>query len=151
MTFKRIPNHPDQELLDLLRKCRLIGIHGAMGSGKSSLAKDLISLIGGTHIEVDNHLSTPRMGRTYLQQVKFVDLKSRIQESIPPIFLDCFIVLDVLERINIQADLTLFCERSVNESRWRFNPESETIFESYQTRHHPRTSAKAIFTLVYLN
>ena len=91
------------------------------------------------------------MGRTYLEQVKFTELKNKIQEAIPPIILDCFIVLDVLERINVQADFTLFCKRSVDESRWCFHREIENTFESYQNRRHPHASAKEVFTLMYSN
>jgi len=147
--FKRIPERPSDELLNLIEKSRLVGVHGANCSGKSSLAKELAQLVGGTHIEIDNHLSTPRLGRTYLQQVKFDEVRNEIQKSTPPIILDCFILLDVLNKMNMKADFTLFCERACGNVR--FNSQNEAEFESYENRHQPRKLAKQIFTPVYPN
>jgi hypothetical protein len=149
MIFKRIPERPNDELLDLIRKSRSVGVHGANCSGKSFLSRELAQLVGGTHVEIDNHLSTPRLGRTYLHQVKFDEVKNEIQKSTPPIILDCFILLDVLEKMNLNVDFTLFCERACGNVR--FNPENEDEFESYEKRRQPRKLAKQIFTLVYPN
>ena len=149
MMFKRIPERLNDELLDLTKKSKSVGVHGANCSGKSFLSKELAQLVGGTHVEVDNHLSTPRLGRTYLQQVKFDEIKDIIQKSTPPIILDCFILLDVLDKMNINVDFTFFCERACGNMR--FNPENEGEFESYENRHQTRKLAKQIFTLVYPN
>ena len=80
---------------------------GEPGSGKTPLSSELAKLIGGSHIEVDNHLDTPSNGRTYLQQVKFSELKEVIEKSKAPIFLDCFIAMDVLKKMNLKSDLLL--------------------------------------------
>jgi adenylate kinase family enzyme len=142
----REPDRLNDGFLDELRKFRLIGIDGANSSGKSSLAKEIIEKIGGTHIEVDDHLSTPPNGRTYLQQVKFDELKKTIQNAQPPVIVDCFVLMDVLERLNMRPDLTLFCDREMNFPI-SFNSQMEAVFNSYKERRHPEQYAKQIFTL----
>lgn len=56
--FRREPELGN-ELLQALEKYRSIGIHGASGSGKSSLARDLAERLGGTYIGVDELLDPP--------------------------------------------------------------------------------------------
>jgi hypothetical protein len=147
MNMERQPKEISQELLDSLRECNLVGIHGANGSGKSCLAREIIPQIGGgTHIEVDNFLSNHRE-RPYLDQIQINELITRVTESTPPIIFDCFIALDVLERINSKAELMLYCER-VHLATIRIGkPELNSLFESYRKRRQPEATAKQIFTL----
>jgi hypothetical protein len=150
MTLKRIPEHPSQELLDALRKCKLIGIHGPTNSGKSSLAKELVSLIGGTHINVDE-IPGPIEGGKYLDHINFQTLKGKIQNCNKlPVIIDCYMLLDVLKIIDVQVDETLLCERA-NDENCFFDLDLESDFNSYQKRHCPRTSAKQIFKLFIIN
>jgi Uridine kinase len=147
----REPEHISQDLLNSLRECKLIGIDGASGSGKTTLAKELVQQIGGTHIEVDNHLEIDDEVPTkkqYLELVKFDDLKQHIQNSKLPVIIDCFILMDVLQKLGIKADGILFCERVSNGI---FSRAMELEFRAYEKRHNPQTLAKQVFTLTYPN
>jgi len=147
MNIQRHPKEISQELLDAICECNLIGIHGAVCSGKSSLAKEIIHRIGrGTHIEIDDFLSDDR-GRPYLEQIKLNELDKLIIEAPSPIFLDCVIVLDVLQRLNKSADLILYCERTHSDTMFIGSPELNSLFESYRDRHHPEVTACHVFTL----
>ena len=146
VVITRQPETFCEEFLNALRQSMLVGIHGRNSSGKTRLAKDLIPVTGGTHIEVDDFLSQPRDGRTYLEQVKEDELIKKILTSARPVFLDSFIVLDVLEKINKQADYFIFCDRLTDESSFRFNQENEGTFDSYEERRNPRAAANKIFT-----
>lgn len=150
MSVSRSPEHLNDGLLAKLRESRLIGIHGANASGKSSLAREISQKINGVHIEVDDHLSTPANGRAYLQQVKFDEIKQAIQNADPPVIVDCFILMDVLEKLDMQPDLTLYCQRHM-EGNFCFNPQMEREFQSYQERHRPEQYAYQIFTLKFSN
>ena len=150
MTIKRSPERPSKELLDFLRECKLIGIHGPSLSGKTDLARELVLLIGGTHIEVDKIPPGANGGKEYIDQIDLSVLKDKIQNGIPPVIIDCYVLLDVLKTISIQVDTTLLCER-VDGANCSFCGEVESDFASYQKRHKPRASAKQIFTLSYSN
>jgi hypothetical protein len=63
-----------------------------------------------------------------------------------PVFLDSFIVLDVLEKINMQADYLIFCDRLTDVSNFRFNQALEKTYDDYEERRDPRDSASKIFT-----
>jgi ABC-type dipeptide/oligopeptide/nickel transport system ATPase subunit len=147
----REPEYISKDLLNSLRECRLIGIDGASGSGKTTLAKELIQQIGGTHIDVDDHLQIDDQVPTkkqYFELVKFDDLKQHIENSKPPIIIVCFILMDVLQKLGIKADAILFCER---DSNLMFSRTLEVEFRAYEKRHNPQALAKQIFTLTYPN
>jgi len=143
-----MPQHPSQELLNSLQTCKLIGIHGPQFSGKSALAKELSLLLNGTHIEVDK-IPGPIEGDKYLDHIDFSYLKSKIQNSDKlPIIIDCVLLLDVLEKINIMVDELLLCERE-NHQCFSLGLKLEADYENYQKRHNPRTTAKQVFILYF--
>jgi hypothetical protein len=147
MSLVQIPKQPTQEFLDFAKKSKLIAVHGANYSGKSTLSRELAILIDGTHIEVDDFLSTPPNGRQYLEQVKFVELKDQIQKSKSPIILDCFIILDVLAKMDLKPDMMVFCDRAI-VGDWNLNLKMEAVYESYQQRYSFPDSASWTFKLI---
>jgi hypothetical protein len=146
MVIERRPESFDDVFMNALHQSKLIGVHGRNHSGKTRLIRDLISHTGGTHIEVDDHLEQSPDGRRYLERVKAGELMQIIRMSQKPVFLDSFIVLDVLEKINVQADYLIFCERLTDVSNFRFNQALEKTYDDYEERRDPRDSASKIFT-----
>jgi hypothetical protein len=112
--------------------------------GKSSLAKELVSLAGGSHIQVDDFLSTPPNGRTYLEQVKCDELMNKISVSARPIFLDCFVLLDVMKKMKLKADYFIFCHRTTDTSSIRFDQKQEAVSDSYEQRRNPLACSNKI-------
>jgi hypothetical protein len=144
--IERRPENFDDIFLNALRQSKLVGVHGRNHSGKTRLVRDLISHTGGTRIEVDDHLEQPPDGRAYLERVKNDELTQIIRMSQKPVFLDSFIVLDVLAKINMQPDYLIFCDRLTDESSFRFNQAFERTYDDYEERRNPRASANKIFT-----
>jgi len=72
-------------------------------------------------------------------------------ESTPPIFFDCLIALDVLERMNRQPDLMLYCERENPETMRVGSPALNSLFASYRERRQPQATTEQIFTLEISN
>jgi hypothetical protein len=146
IVVKREPETFDGRFLDSLRHSKLVGIHGRKSSGKTELTKELVSLVGGTHIQVDDWLEQPPDGRTYLERVKAEALSKEIQKSVKPVFLDCFIVLDVLAKIKMQSDYLIYCDRLTDENWLHFKQDGQNISASYEERRNPRETANVIFT-----
>jgi hypothetical protein len=145
---KRSPEYPDKKLLDFLRKCKLIGIHGPTGSGKTLLSKELIQKIGGTHIEIDKIPSSENGKTGFINQINLPILKRRIQNGNPPIIIDCYLLLDILKTIDVQIEAILLCER-VDDGDMGFRADLDFEFESYKKRYDPRASARQVFTMTY--
>ena len=87
-----------------------------------------------------------------MEHVKFLELKDHIQKIKPPIILDCFIVLDVLAKLDVQPDMLVFCDRAI-VGDWALNRKLEAVFESYKQRYNlpDSATAKRIFKLVISN
>lgn len=146
--MKREPNIIPADVISAVRASKLVAIHGDNGSGKSYLANELVSAAHGTHIQVDEYLDTPSNGRIYIEQVKVAQLKAAIQNAGAPVLVDCFIVLDVLDRLSMEAEITLYCEK-VMPNWLRGNRELLREFEDYKSRHNLPESAKHTFVLQY--
>jgi hypothetical protein len=146
----REPKEISEELLQCLRKCRLIGIHGLPSSGKTPLAKELAQRICGTHVEVDLLLFDRQLDRTqYVDRVKYAELTRKLQSKVAwPIIIDCFVLLDVLARVNVSVDELLLCER-VAPAGSDFGKEGDEVFEDYRRRHQVKHDRAKMFTMFY--
>lgn len=146
----RTPENFEEGLLADLRHAKLVAVDGENGSGKWQLARDLIDQIGGSHIQVDDHLDTPSNGRKYIQQVKFSELKNVIEASKAPVFVDCFIALDVLDQIGIKPDLLLHCKKVYAEAYFVMsqNKDLPPQYDEYKSRRNPEALARHVFTWV---
>lgn len=142
--FKHVPPiDTDKNFVPGLMKCNVIAIHGPSGSGKTHLAKELFARIGGTHVEIDKIPSEPNPSKSFMDQVNFPEIEKRIRNGIPPVFVDCYIVLDILNILKIKADMLLQCDRSGDISG--IAPDLDSDFESYKKRHN--TKPHRVFTL----
>jgi hypothetical protein len=100
LSFSRDPKELDRALfLDQ----RLIGIDGDPGAGKSTLAKEIRELVGGTIIALDDFLCVP--GQPYLSQYKASDLAEHFRRSHPiPKIIEGVVLLDALDFLDTNAD-----------------------------------------------
>lgn len=149
----RDPGEVGEQLLSDLRQCKLVAIDGKNSSGKTTLCRELVELIGGSHIEVDDYLDTPSNGRKYRQQVKLEELKTAIAKLKTPVFLDCFIAMDVLEEMQMVPDVHLHCKK-VRTEDFLFVSEDKGLkaeYADYEKRRNPTASAREIFTLFISN
>jgi len=90
------------------RPCRLIGIDGAMGTGKSPLADQLAIGLAGRVIHFDDH--HPGTGSPYVEKLDVpavLKAISNIPES-EPILIDAICCLDVLDRLGYTADCLVY-------------------------------------------
>jgi len=155
---RRIPADISPELLETVKTAHIIGVHGANGSGKTYTIKEIVRKIHrGTHVQFDCYLSKSATKKPYFDRLRLDRLAIKIERARPPVFLDCFILLDVLGRMNIdRPELLIYCERA-----WE-NPviidhytsrEMRDTFEAYCGKWHPERLSKPehCFKLIYPN
>ena len=153
-----ISREPKQLEKSLFLNRRLIGIDGDPGAGKSTLAKEIQQLVGGTIIALDDFLCTP--GQPYLSQYKASDLADRFRKSDPlSKIIEGVVLLDALEFLNASADMMVFAARQINGT-WEYaqflqprswQPKSSSTREiaDYYRRRAPWKSAQLQTTLHY--
>src|SRR6187401_2557578 len=102
-----------QSLLQLLRErcrnrpCRLIGIDGAMQTGKSPLAERLAADLSGQAIHCDDH--HPPTGYPYVAELDIEAMRVILSAPGPsPVIIDAICLLGVLDRLACTADCLVY-------------------------------------------
>jgi hypothetical protein len=109
-------------------RARLIVLDGFDGAGKSTLAKALSEALGLNHIEVDEFL-VPDSPVSYVESIRCPDLAAAI--GVRPCILDGVFARDVLDRLNLTADLHVYVKRMRFQNDFRRWLDGE--FEEFQT------------------
>jgi hypothetical protein len=122
--------------------CRIVGIDGDMGAGKSTLAREINAAIGGTIISVDDFLEGN--GQPYLSQLDFGRLSKALSGATPPIVIEGVLLQDVLHRLGLSADCTVFARREYEGIT--MHGSSAEISEYYR-RCSPWRTAQQLVTL----
>ena len=138
-----------------LRECAIIGIDGDQGAGKSTLALELCSMLGGSVIELDELLH--QNGRPYVEQIHKERLRSQISSTAKPVIVEGVLLLDVLDLLDLQPDCLLFAKKELHGC-WEYEqylrpsvslPKAKLTREiaEYYRRRRPFERAKCQFVL----
>jgi hypothetical protein len=97
----------------------LIGVDGAYGSGKSTVAEKIAADLGGIAFEIDRY--TQQNGQPYQQQLRYADIQSDLgtlcaQDK--PLILDGACLLHVLNQIGVTADVLVYVKRLDDSGIW---------------------------------
>lgn len=140
-----VTTNRDPKSLDItsLRGCAIIGIDGDNGAGKSTLAKEIQVALGGMIVEVDNFLLGNR--QPYLAQLDFPRLAEVVRTAkVAPIVLEGILLLDVLDKLDIQSTFLIF-----SKLEWvgmnRYGAPAEIT--EYYHRRSPWRAAHLVVTL----
>lgn len=131
-------------VLDLayFRCCRVIGIDGDNGTGKSTLAREINAALGGTIVSVDDFLLGN--GQPYLSQVDFARLSTTLDGAAAPIIIEGVLLQDVLHRLGVSADYIVYAQCE-HEGLTMHGASAE--IEEYNRRRSPRRTAQLLVTL----
>ena len=107
-----------------MRDCETIGIDGDSGAGKTSLALELQSTLGGQVISLDCCLNDfiPGNGAPppYVSQINKDLLRERLNLAIvKPLIIEGVLLLDVLATVNFRPDYLIFATSEI-EGRWQY-------------------------------
>jgi hypothetical protein len=87
----------------------VIGIDGIDGAGKSTLAKSLCELIGGTVLSVDGFVAENQGG--YVPHLNVQSLKRSVGECRRPLIVEGVCLLAVLKAVSVKADVLIYVKR----------------------------------------
>lgn len=124
------------------RCCRVIGIDGDNGAGKSSLAREINDALGGTIVSVDDFLLGN--GQPYLSQVDFARLSTTLDAAAVPIIIEGVLLQDVFHRLGVSADYIVFA-RCEYEGLTMYGNSVE--IGEYYGRRSPWRTAQLLVTL----
>lgn len=98
----------------ILQPETIIGIDGMDGSGKSCLAAQLASLIGASHINLDDFLNENQGG--FVDHIRYDDLRNVIRQAMPegPVIIEGCCLRAVLDRVALAAGLHVYVKNFVN-------------------------------------
>lgn len=107
-----------------LRNCKTIGIDGDSGAGKTTLARELQSALGGEVISLDCFLNDfiPGNGAppSYVSQINKALLSERLNRAtLKPLIVEGILLLDVLATVNIRPDYLIFA-KCKHEGQWQY-------------------------------
>jgi hypothetical protein len=98
---------------------RNIGIDGASGTGKTTLALQIKQQFGGAVISIDNNIS-PHEG-AYWASVQWQSLRARLEEAKEHdrlLIFDGVCLLKILECLAINLDLLIYVRRVNQDDEW---------------------------------
>ena len=112
-----------QDVLTCIRQMNaaVIGVDGAMGSGKTTLAKWLATELQGNHIEVDRFLVIDQ--KAYVEHVDCHALADRIAASSRPIIVEGVCLLTVADKCGLKFDITVYLKEINNHGHWIYQEE----------------------------
>ena len=153
-----ITREPQQLEKSLFLNRRLIGIDGDPGAGKSTLAREIQHLVGGSIIALDDFLCKPM--QPYLSQYKASDLVDHFRSSNPlPRIIEGVVLLDALDFLNASADMMVFATlqnngtwdyaKYIQDRAWQPKSSSTREIAGYYRRRAPWESAQLLTTLHY--
>lgn len=97
------------EVVEILREvsAKRIGIDGADGVGKTTLARDIAKSIGFTHLNLDDFLEKNQGG--FVHFIKYDDLRAKAAQ--PTFVVEGVCLLEVLARARITIDALVYVKR----------------------------------------
>ena len=118
--------HREPSVVDFapLRTCKTIGIDGDTGAGKTTLARELQSILGGEVISLDCFLNEfiPGNGAppSYASQINKDLLRERLNRvTLKPLIIEGILLLDVLATVNMRPDYLIFA-KSKFDGQWDY-------------------------------
>ena len=121
------------QLIEELKSGRykIIGIHGAPFAGKSTLAKSLNEVFGGALVQIDNFVSMQPKGR-YPDYIDIDKLSQAIlsqKESSPIIFIEGICLLEILKKISIKPETTIYVKNQYVTDKLNYDIDDEALEE----------------------
>jgi len=115
----RSPEELCARLADLLPKGAhfCIGIDGMDGVGKSTLAREMVTRLGGSVISLDDHLTKKQNG--YVLHIRRDEVNAALSASTSPIIIEGVCLLAVAHRCGFDVDVLVYVRRiSRNSDIW---------------------------------
>lgn len=103
------------------QEVKVIGVDGIDGSGKTTLANEIVHSLGLRLFSIDDFLK--RQQGSYLEHIRFSELKSLIDDVPGPIVLEGICLLHIAEQISLDVTDYIYIKQ-VNE--WGFWIDEET-------------------------
>lgn len=118
-----------EKILNQIKKnnYKIIAIDGPTGSGKSKLATYLAEKLNTSPIHLDKYLQND--DRNYYKKLDYDQIKNDILTK-KHIIIEGILMLEVLKKLQIKPELTIFCSDQAFLEEWRFYIESEKSFDS---------------------
>ena len=98
---------------------QIVTIDGWDGAGKTRLAEKISSILNLKHIELDTFLNKHQGG--FINHIRYADLGQTIQaarDDSSSILVEGICVLEVLRRIGVRPDITIYVKRILSRGFW---------------------------------
>jgi len=118
-----------------------IAIDGIDGAGKTFLARQLNSALGGSALSLDSFLK-PNKG-TFLPSLRLSDIRREVMLGSTPLIVEGICVLDVLERIDLKPTLHIYVKR-MRMGRWEDEDECDPTIHVEALLYRMREEARLI-------
>ncbi len=138
-------------LLQSLRsnRLRIVGIDGALGSGKTTLAQHLSEELQCECLHLDSYLQ--RSQGSFVCSIRYDELHDAIALKKRPFILEGLCLLAVLERLSLRPDFLVYVDPQSRFRNARKSPLLQGEVRDYIEKYSPRARADAVISLEDLN
>jgi hypothetical protein len=136
-----------RQLIEGLRsdRVRLIGVDGAPGAGKTTVARYLAKALGAVCVHVDSFL-TEGQG-TYVLSIDYVALRQAISQERRTAVVEGLCLLAVLDRLSLKPDFLVYVDPESRFANVRKSAVLLSEVRDYTQTYAPRAKAQAVLSL----
>lgn len=140
----------------------IIGVEGASGSGKTSLAK-LVATEPAQIISTDAYYETGVKGQKYLDGIKLETLSEDLRQSISAyerVVVEGICLRDTLAKVGVSPNLFIYCKRISSAGIWNDDPQfhspipevarfAQALIDSWSHQYHVESEPHLVADIVY--
>lgn len=128
---------------------RIIGIDGALGSGKTTLAQHLSEELQCQSLHLDAYLQKGQ--GSFICSIRYDELQDAIALKKRPFILEGLCLLAILERLSLRPDFLVYVDPQIQFRNARKSPLLQGEVRDYIEKYSPRARADAVISLEDLN
>jgi hypothetical protein len=138
------------KFVSLLRSLRsrqpgIIGIDGALGCGKTTLARHLCNELQCESLHLDSYLLKGQ--GSFVSSIQYRDLCDAIAHKKRPFILEGLCLLAVVEHLPLRPDFLVYVDPEVRFRNARKSPLLQSEVREYIEKYSPRAKADAVISL----
>ena len=140
----------------------IVGVEGASGSGKTSLAK-LVATEPAHAISTDAYYETGVKGQKYLDGIKLETLSEDLRKSISAyerVVVEGICLRDTLAKVGVSPNLFIYCKRISSAGIWNDDPQfhspisevakcTQGLIDCWSHEYHVESEPHLVADIVY--